>query len=515
MSSHRYFNALALIAGVLLLGSSAAPAAAQQQTRLDATDHPAGSWVGWSVALDGDVVVTGSPLRTGGVGGAYVFERETGTVGAPWTQKGFLVPSDIQSQDQFGYAVDVEGDLIVASSGLKDTMGENAGAVYFFSRDNTGTWIESGVVYASDAEPGDLFGHSICLKGDRLIVSSIAENSRGNNTGAAYIFEKGQDGSWSEAARLQSDLVDGGDRFGVSVSIDGDTAVVGAHVYESFKGGAFVYERQGDGSWAETQVLQPADVGAPAWLFGYRVAIDGNRILASSIDDDDEFGQPARAGSAYVFERGLDGVWSEVTKLEADDKRPEEGFGQWVALEGDMAIIGTNVDDRSASPEGSAYLFRRSPTGAWTQAAKVLADDNTGYVDQFAWSVDISGDRAAIGSFLTGGDGTGAVYVLEDVRSTAIERSGDEVPVTTLLHQNYPNPFNPTTTISFDLPKTEPVSLTVSNLLGRQVRSLVSGVHAAGTYQVSFDASGLPTGVYLYRLEAGDFVETREMVLFR
>jgi hypothetical protein len=83
------------------------------------------------------------------------------------------------------------------------------------------------------------------------------------------------------------------------------------------------------------------------------------------------------------------------------------------------------------------------------------------------------------------------------------------------LNQNYPNPFNPRTTISFDLPKTSEVTLKIFNILGEEVTTLVSDRLSAGSYSYDWDASNLASGVYLYRLQAGDYVEIRKMVVMR
>lgn len=83
------------------------------------------------------------------------------------------------------------------------------------------------------------------------------------------------------------------------------------------------------------------------------------------------------------------------------------------------------------------------------------------------------------------------------------------------LHQNFPNPFNPTTVIRFQLPKEQQVTIRVYDILGREVRTLFNGIQRGGEHQVFFDASGLPTGVYIYRLVAGDYVESRKMQLVR
>ena len=83
------------------------------------------------------------------------------------------------------------------------------------------------------------------------------------------------------------------------------------------------------------------------------------------------------------------------------------------------------------------------------------------------------------------------------------------------LSQNYPNPFNPETVIRYSLPKAENVSLVVYNLIGEEVAYLINERKPAGSYTVAWDASNLASGIYFYRLQAGDFVQTRKMVLLK
>jgi hypothetical protein len=92
---------------------------------------------------------------------------------------------------------------------------------------------------------------------------------------------------------------------------------------------------------------------------------------------------------------------------------------------------------------------------------------------------------------------------------------GRLVPQQALLHQNYPNPFNPSTTIRYGLPNRSHASLTVFNTLGQSVSTLVNGEQEAGYYEVKFDAASLSSGVYFYRLRAGEFVETKRLLLIR
>ena len=104
---------------------------------------------------------------------------------------------------------------------------------------------------------------------------------------------------------------------------------------------------------------------------------------------------------------------------------------------------------------------------------------------------------------------------LEDYTATSTETTGDERPAEFELSQNYPNPFNPTTQITYSLPETANITLKVYDTVGRHVRTLAEGEHAAGQYTVTFDASDFASGNYIYRLEAGSHIETRQMMFIK
>ena len=106
-------------------------------------------------------------------------------------------------------------------------------------------------------------------------------------------------------------------------------------------------------------------------------------------------------------------------------------------------------------------------------------------------------------------------YGLPQSTVGVVEDHSGNVPERFILEQNYPNPFNPSTTIRYDLPYTTVVRLVVFNALGQQVATLVQGEQAAGVHEVRFDASGLSSGVYIYRLSAGQFVQARKLLLLQ
>jgi hypothetical protein len=112
-------------------------------------------------------------------------------------------------------------------------------------------------------------------------------------------------------------------------------------------------------------------------------------------------------------------------------------------------------------------------------------------------------------------DGTVADIGALPFNHLAADPRGAELPQRFALGQNYPNPFNPTTEIRFDLAAAAKVELSIFNTLGQRVATLINESRPAGSYRVSWDGSGAASGIYLYRLRAGDLVETRKMVLVR
>jgi hypothetical protein len=113
----------------------------------------------------------------------------------------------------------------------------------------------------------------------------------------------------------------------------------------------------------------------------------------------------------------------------------------------------------------------------------------------------------------TQGNGVWRRPLYEMITSTDPVRS--EMPCEFFLWQNYPNPFNPSTTIKYELPEASVVRLNVYDMLGREVSVVVNERRDAGVHQVKFDGSGLSSGVYLYSLQAGTFVQTRKLLLLQ
>ena len=122
---------------------------------------------------------------------------------------------------------------------------------------------------------------------------------------------------------------------------------------------------------------------------------------------------------------------------------------------------------------------------------------------------------SAFATVVFAGFGPSGLYADGSQITTEITPVGNSVPEAYKLEQNYPNPFNPATTISFSIPKNGLVSLKVYDILGKEVATLVNTQLNSGQYNVNLNASNLGSGIYFYTLKAGDFVETKKMMLVK
>ena len=155
----------------------------------------------------------------------------------------------------------------------------------------------------------------------------------------------------------------------------------------------------------------------------------------------------------------------------------------------------------AAAGTGSVYLSE--------DAGETWGKVDSGIRDYDA--VDVAFDSRGFGLAATSDNG---VFRSSD-RITGVNEDEERVPDQFSLMQNFPNPFNPSTTISFSIPQSSVITLTIFNLLGEEVATLISGRLDAGTHTVQWDATGYPSSVYFYRLSAGSYVETKKLVLLR
>lgn len=178
---------------------------------------------------------------------------------------------------------------------------------------------------------------------------------------------------------------------------------------------------------------------------------------------------------------------------------PEGGEANCFAANGEHLFVGTECGILLSTDNGTSW--------------SAVNDGLTDSPDQFS---DVVHALAIVGTDLYAGTrGAGVWRRPLSEMVVSVETTPTELPSSYSLHQNYPNPFNPSTTIKYEVPRTSDVRLSVFDMLGRKVSVLVNQRRDAGVHEVKFDGSGLSSGVYLFRLQAGGFVQTRKLVLLQ
>ncbi|MEY3230158.1 MAG: hypothetical protein RL689_245, partial [Planctomycetota bacterium] len=366
------------------------------EATLVATGGAADDRFGYSVAIAGDTIVVGSIYDdVSGVfdqGSAYVFTR----VGTTWSQQAHLTASDGGVSDYFGSSVAIAGDTVVVGAWFAaSTPFLYGGAAYVFTRSGA-SWSEQAKLAAADAAVNDSFGMSVAISGDTALVgASLDDIGAGVDQGSAYVFTRSGT-SWTQQAKLVASDGSAGDRFGVSVGLVDDTAVIGASLDDvganADQGSAYVFTRSGTSWTQQAQLNVPG--GATQDRFGGSVGLSGDTAIVGAKAD--TVGPSASRGSASVFTRSGT-TWTQQVQLTAPDGLAGDSFGNAVAISGDLAVGGVEFDDVNAAvDQGSAWAFSRVGS-KWIGSDFAMLPGGAAAGDKAGSSVSISGDTAIVG----------------------------------------------------------------------------------------------------------------------
>ncbi len=383
-----------------------------ETTSFLASDGAVDDWFGRSVALDGNVAIVGANKDDDNgedSGSAYVYRRN----GGDWVEEAKLLPSDGGPNNWFGTAAAIRDDMAIIGAPF-------ASSAYSYHFDGQ-TWVEEAKLIASDGGAGTSFGGAIAISGGVAIIGAQnADNGMGIGTGAAYIFRL-QDGEWVEEAKVLPSDGNEDDAFGVMVAIDGALALVGAYHDDDLgesSGSAYIYRFDGS-SWLEEAKLLPSG-GASFEFFGSSVAVEGDTAFVASYLDNDN---GLASGSVYEFR--YDGVqWVEHAKLLASDGQVGDDFGNAVAIENDILLVGANGDDDNVANSGSVYVFRFDGS-EWIEDTKLTASDG-GDDDRFGLYLAISANTAVVTAYRDDDNGldSGSAYVFDNVSGADCNDNG-------------------------------------------------------------------------------------------
>lgn len=505
-------------------------------TKIVASDRGADDNFGCAVAFS-DYLIVGALFEDedangannlAAAGSAYIYER-TGFSGA-WTQTQKIVASDRAFTDRFGEVVATYGNYAMVSA-LNEDHDENggnnmlnAGSVYVYERGSNGTWTEVQKIVNSDRAVNDKFGQSISMYGDFAVISTTQEDEDANGgatlarAGSAYIFERNSSGTWVEVQKIVAGDRASGDEFGQSVSIFGDYILVGTSYddkdenggnIENDAGSAYLFKRDANGTWNQIQKFVAADRGEFD-RFGYSVAVNNDfAMIGSHMDDEDENGGNTinNSGSVYMFKNNGDGTWSQSQKLVASTREDDERIGFSVTMSGNLAIAGSQWGDHDQSGgnmltnAGSSYIYELDANGVWNETIKMTASDRDEN-DLFGTTVAVNGNEIVVGAYLEDEDDNGGNTVSGAGSAYIFEYSNTPVSINepTFLPEFkvFPNPT--TEQISIDLGETvQEVRVFVNSVDGR----MVSEEQFTQEQILSLNIAGIP-GVYLVRVVTPD-----------
>lgn len=387
-----------------------------EQAELTAQEGLAGDRFGSSVAIDGDTAIVGVPFKDVGLnpdqGSVFVFKR----IGTAWQQEAQLSSSDGAASDRFGNSVAIVGNTIAIGAPQDNTF---TGSAYIFTRSGS-AWTQRAKITAADMGVLDLFGTSVALGGNTLVVGApLDDTATLSNSGSVYVFT-GSGAIWTQQAKLRATEEANQDQFGHDVAIDGETVAVGARFVangpNTLQGAAYVFTRTG-ASWTQQARMLASD-GQTDDNFGESIAVSGNTLAVGAPNND--LGSNLNQGAAYIFSRSGT-AWTQSQILTASDGGVDDKFGISVAMQKDALLVGASGDDFvSTTAQGSAYVF--IPFGStWTQTQKLFALD--GATDDGYGNVVALNDR----TFLIGASSDDFGAIIDQGSAFVIVPSGPTI----------------------------------------------------------------------------------------
>lgn len=508
----------------------------QEGQKLEPSVNTERSNYGTSVSIAGDIAVVGD--HSGEL--VYVYRLVNGI----WIEEQTLFGPEFFTIElsEFGFFVVTNGFYIVVTDSFYpwsiNNQIDHRGTAYIYRHNGTEWELDAELRIPENDFDSSSFVNAVALSGNVLVTQS------GYPEGAtSYVFRRTGASGWTLEQELTNpDGTESDVRF-FNVKIDGDTIAISADDFRNIvKGKVYIFEYTEQG-WVSTQTF---DEGGADQIFGRGLELSETTLAVTS--------EPERGVQMY-HKPGE--YWEEFARF----RHPYWAFPmeRTVSLSGSTLLIGSpriDINSSGSGQPGAAFFYNFEGAVPGQVSLELPADNKLDAPSQvfFAWNLqaaatsyrfqvsttpdfsDIVHEELAhtvssirIGPLaystthywrVRGSNGT-LFGPWSETRSLTVSTgvdvdSGDStIPSSIELSQNYPNPFNPITTISFDLPEAADVSLVVYNVLGHEVARLVDKRLSAASYDVSWDAAEMASGLYHYKLAAGSFVETKAMVLLK
>jgi hypothetical protein len=349
------------------------------------------------------VAISGNTAVVGApaVAAVYVFVLDE----EGWRQQARLAPPRTFSEKDFGKSVAISGDTVIVGAESNGTT--LPGAAYVYVRSGT-SWGAPATLAADDGSPGDYFGRAVTIDADTAVVGAplhpTGDASLWGQQGAAYVFSR-SGSSWVQSKKLVA--ADGltGDWFGQALELSGNTLVVGSPLAPegTFQGRAYVFSRSG-GAWNDGELLPTPDIFRDA-EFGHSVALLGDVAVVGARHHRGGLDSGYRRGAAFVYTRS-GALWSlQGQPLLADDGMDLDAFGTSVAVSEDTVLVGA-PGSGTGTPGHANTVYVYSPFGSSTIADRI---GGRGVIEFFGGSLDLDGDVAVVGTEV----GQNGAYAME------------------------------------------------------------------------------------------------------
>lgn len=435
-------------------------------------------------------------------GAVYIFSLKDSIT---FNQK--ILPDSNYTNYFFGSPVLMKDSLLFIGANKK---------VFIYKLNNDSIFQKIKVLIPFDPMQTEEYGRAISEYNKTLLIGAYLDKPL--DIGAAYYYEY-EDTDWIFKQKIYPSSVEKHAHFGSRLFHSDKYAVISAPSdgYESgpFRGSVFLYSKT-DSGWIETQKILPTD-STYYQLFGIDLALDNNRIVIGAV------GHPAlnqwHYGRIYIYEITEDSIAELQDSIFASDNYPGNNFGWSFRLRGDSLFVGASGTSYLTSNMENmlektwAYLFVKTEN-KWEEKLKFepsIQDPES----VFGWAVDFLN-----GNFLVGAPGdslqgfkSGVAYLFQPNVTSIIDE--EFMKDNYKLYQNYPNPFNPVTKIKFTIPASSNVEVKIFDILGKDIKTLLNEYKQPGAYEINFNASNLPSGVYFYRIISGSYSETKKMLLLR
>ncbi|HZV67916.1 MAG TPA: FG-GAP repeat protein [Saprospiraceae bacterium] len=330
-------------------------------------DREEDSNFGCSVAIDGDYAIIGAYLNDIGIyedaGAAYIFHR----VGSSWKQQARLTADDSSWADYFGFSVAISGDYVIVGA-YNDDFGTvqypivAQGSAYIFHHTTGSTWEQQAKLTALNGDENDWFGYSVSISGEFAAIGAPYANTGFNGAlGEVYMYRRSGN-NWPYQNDIEEDDVHAGDLFGWSVSLYGENLIVGAPGEDNSPGspydwiGAvyFYYHSSDPNSWSLTVKHNASDATSDD-RFGTSVCMYENYAVVGA-PYDDVAGESDR-GSAYVFFLNPTFTWHEIDKITATGGNANDHFGASVAIHDPYIIVGADLDNIGSNADQGPAMY--------------------------------------------------------------------------------------------------------------------------------------------------------------